>query len=50
MRPYLEMLGGTGMKQVKNLAASVRERLMQQARSKGQDVNWLLTRYGLKRM
>jgi predicted nucleotidyltransferase component of viral defense system len=35
---------------VKNLAASVRERLMQRARSKGQDFNWLLTRYGLERM
>ncbi|MEN9865185.1 MAG: hypothetical protein RL748_775 [Pseudomonadota bacterium] len=38
------------MKQVKNMAASVRERLMQRARSKGQDFNWLLTRYGLERM
>lgn len=36
--------------QVKNLAASVRARLLSRARAEGEDFNYLLTRYVLERV
>lgn len=38
------------MKTVKNKAASVRARLLNQAKAGNADVNWLMTRYGLERL